>query len=99
MRKLSKLSFAREFDFQAQQTNGADDVEEHERDGVDIFHHRTMKSIRICSCRRCLRYKIGRGVKEFEKRFGRSQLINEYDDMRQKIIEETRRAEEQEMNV
>ena len=51
------------------QTN--ENVEECEKEGVNILHHRNKQPWNKCTCRRCMGYRYQRGIRKLASDLGR----------------------------
>ncbi len=48
-----------------------DTLEENEKEGVNILHHRNKQRWDKCTCHRCLRYRYQRGIRRLANEYGR----------------------------
>lgn len=84
--KQKKLHFADEFGWIDQQS----DQQPMTEDDLEFLHERTKISIRLCNCRRCLRWKCRKCVDEKSRQLGRDLTLSEKDKIFTEVYNKTR---------
>ena len=87
--KKHTLPFAKEFGWTDQKEIG-----DAESEGIVYLHNQNQLEIPLCSCRRCMRFKLRKKVEEREAELERVLRPEERAELNDQVIGETDRARE-----